>query len=120
MSVLITGFSSAITAAVLLTAPGAFATQVGTPNERVVSQAEAEALLNFRIEGVVERHSLPRCSKNLKMMGDERLLDPQLPACDAMNSFGRLNLDECTKPDGTMPLNRRYLRELPRGKTHNL
>ncbi|MFO0698320.1 MAG: hypothetical protein U0236_03750 [Nitrospira sp.] len=51
------------------------------------------------------------------MMRDERLLDPQLQVHDATNSFGRLNRDECTKTDGIMPLNRRYLRELPRGKT---
>jgi|GEM_PF-3928747 len=108
------GFSSMITAAVLFTALGALATHELAPEEPVVSQAEAEALLNFRIEDLVGRHSRSGCFKDLKMMSDERLLDPQLPAYDTMNAFGLLNLGECTETEDTVPLIRTDLRELAR------
>lgn len=76
---------------------GAFASHEVTMNEHARDQAEAEDLLTFRIDEVVERQSPSRCAADPKMVSDERLLDPQLPASDAMKSLVLLNPIECMK-----------------------
>ncbi len=112
MIALTTVFSSMITAAVLFTAPGARATDEFTSTE--ISAAETEALLNFRIEEPAGRLSLADCIKDLKRMREERLLDPQLPAHDAMDKFDLLNLTACTETEGTVPLSYPYVKGLTR------
>jgi hypothetical protein len=69
----------------------AFTLHESIMNERALGQAQAEALLTFRIEEVVERPSPSDCAADPKMMSDERKLDPQLPGCDRRNNRAPLN-----------------------------
>ncbi len=84
---------------------GAFTSHVPIINEGAVGQAEAEALLTFRIEEVVECQLPSRCPADPKMVSDERKLDPQLPAFNKNNNLAPLN------PKGTREIRIHYADE---------
>ncbi len=101
---------------VMMTTPSlgavdAFASQEFIMNQRARDQAEAEELLTFRIEAV-ELQSASRCAADPKMASDERLLDPQLPACDAMKNLARHNPIEGMKTEESIS-NRERRRDKP-------
>lgn len=88
---------------------GGFTSHKFIIDELALGPTETEELLTFRIEGVVERHSPSRGAADPNMMSDERQPDPQLPACETMNTLALLNPSEYTKTEGTMPINQRCL-----------
>ena len=93
-----------------LDAPGALAAHAPTIHDPVVGHGDVmpseEALLNFRVEEVVDRHSPSGCVADPKMVREERHLDPQLSASDKRNDFAPLKPDGCTKIKDTKPTKR--------------
>lgn len=76
------------------------------PIRNTQAAAQAEALLTFRIQEVVELRSSTRCPGDSRIVRDERLLDPQLPVCKTMNNLVFLDKNECTNTEDAMPMNR--------------
>jgi hypothetical protein len=74
-------------------------------SERVESNAEAEALLDFRIQEVIERSLPSGCIVDLEAVDDERRLDPQLTSSEKGHAFVLANSSECVEPDVAMPTN---------------
>ena len=74
-------------------------------NQRVESQLEAEALLDFSIGEIIERSSPSGCVTDLEVVNDERRLDPQLPPSEKGNALVLANSRECVEPDAAMSTN---------------
>lgn len=89
-----------------------FASHESIVNVHAAGQADAEELLTFRIEEVLERRVPSRCAADPQMVRDERKLDPQLPACDTMKHLVLLIqndpaiVDDSNKPNETQQVGR--------------
>jgi len=88
----------------------ALATQAPIVDESIVNQAERkpveEALLNFRIEKLVERTLPAGCSVELKFESDQKQLDPQLSPSDKRNTSYLVSPDQCKEAESFLPLKR--------------
>lgn len=102
MSVAVSGLLFAVLTGTLNASCG-FAKYGSVVSGHIATQAEKrpaeEALLNFRIEEVVEGVSLSSCAVGQKADRDQRLLDPQLPPSDKWSNVDPATSDQCQETD---------------------
>ncbi len=88
----------------------ALATQAPIVDESIVNQAERkpveDALLNFRIEKLVERTLPAGCRVELKFGNDQKEVDPQLSPSAKKNTSYLVSPDQCKEAESFLPLKR--------------